>query len=115
MALDLMNTVDIIEIMENYIARVRPPEEIRQQVDISYRIDNQSIILHEIRPDWKDKTIYRTHDYAKTSYDKKNKIWKIYWQRATLKWELYEPKPAVATLKDFLMEVDRDKFGCFRG
>jgi hypothetical protein len=115
MALDLMNTVDIIEIMENYIARVRPPKEIRQQLDISYRVNNQSIILHEIRPDWKDKTIYRTHDYAKTSYDKKNKVWKIYWQRASLKWELYDPEPAVAALKDFLKEVDQDKSGCFRG
>lgn len=115
MALELMNTVDIIEAMENYIERVRPPEEIRSKLDIGYQIENQSIILHAIRPDWKDKTIYRTHDFAKTTYDKKNKVWKIYWLRASLKWELYKPKPKVASLKDFLKEVDIDTYGCFNG
>lgn len=115
MALELMNTVDIIEIMENYIAKVRPPKEIRDKLDISYRIENQSIILHEIRPDWRDKTICRMHDFAKTTYDKKNKVWKIYWQRASLKWELYEPKPSVNELKDFLIEIDEDKYGWFMG
>jgi Protein of unknown function (DUF3024) len=115
MALDVMNTVDIIEIMENYIETVRPPKEIRDKLDISYRLENQSIILHEIRPDWRDKTIYRTHDFAKTTYDKKNKVWKIYWQRASLKWELYEPKPTAKKLQGFLNEVDQDKYGCFKG
>ena len=115
MALDVMNTVEIIELMENYIAKVRPPKEIRDKLDINYRIENQSIILHEIRPDWKDKTTYRMHDFAKTTYDKKNKVWKIYWQRASLKWDLYKPKPTVAALKDFLKEVDLDKYGCFKG
>jgi Protein of unknown function (DUF3024) len=115
MALDVMNTLEIIELMENYIERVRPPKEIREKLDISYRIENQSIVLHEIRPDWKDKTIYRTHDFAKTTYDKKNKIWKIYWQRASLKWDLYQPQPTVQKLTDFLKEVELDKFGCFKG
>ena len=115
MALDLMNTVEIIEVMENYIARVRPPKEIRDKLDISYRIENQSIILFEIRPDWKDKTKYLNHDFAKTTYDKKNAAWKIYWLRASLKWNLYEPKPAVEKLLDFLKEIDQDKYGCFRG
>lgn len=115
MALELMNTVEIIEVMENYIERVRPPEEIRSKLDIGYQIENQSIILHAIRPDWNDTTIYRTYDFAKTTYDKKNKVWKIYWLRASLKWELYKPKPAVASLKDFLKEVDMDKYGCFKG
>lgn len=115
MALELMNTVEIIEIMENYIAKVRPPEEIRAQLDISYRIENQSVILFEIRPVWDDNTRYLTLDYAKTTYDKTNSIWKIYWLRASLKWNLYEPNPAVKKLSEFLKIVDQDKFGCFKG
>lgn len=115
MALDLMNTVEIIEVMQNYIARVRPPKEIRDKLNISYRIENQSIILFEIRPDWKDKRKYLNHDFAKTTYDKKNTVWKIYWLKASLKWNLYEPKPTVEKLLDFLKEIDEDKYGCFRG
>ncbi len=50
MTLNLENTVDIIEIMENWMERIRPPEQIRSKVDISYKIDDQSIIVFEIRP-----------------------------------------------------------------
>lgn len=50
MSIDLLQTVDIIEIMENYIENTRPPEEMRPQLDISYKIEGQSIIIFEIRP-----------------------------------------------------------------
>src|SRR5206468_3239800 len=115
MALDALNTVDIIELMENYIARTRPPEEIRNELDINYKIDNQSIILFEIRPSWPDKAQRMTHDFAKTTYNKKNGVWKVYWLRANLKWYLYEPCPTVKKLADFLQLVETDKYGCFKG
>jgi hypothetical protein len=115
MALDALNTVDVIETMENYIEKIRPPEEIRNQLDVNYRIENQSIILFEIRPNWQDKTQYRTYDFAKSTFEKKNGVWKIYWMRANLKWHLYEPAPVVKKLTDFLHILETDKFGCFRG
>jgi len=45
---------------------------------------------------------------------KENK-WKIYWQRADLKWHLYEPNKEVKTIKTFIKIVDEDKLGCFWG
>lgn len=45
MSLSLFNTLDVIEIMENAIERMRPPEDIRDKLDLGYRIENQSIIL----------------------------------------------------------------------
>ena len=45
MAIDILQTVDIIEIMENYLEDARPPEEIRKQLDIGYRIEDQSVLL----------------------------------------------------------------------
>jgi len=115
MALELQNTVEIIEVLENFISRTRPPKEIRNELDVSYRIDNQSIILFEIRPNWQNKTQKLTHDFAKTTYNKTNDIWKIYWLRASLKWHIYEPVPTVKNLSEFLKIVEADKFGCFRG
>ncbi len=115
MSFDALNTVHIIEIMENYIERTRPPKEIRAQLDVNYRIANQSIILFEVRPSWQDKTHYMTHDFAKSTYEKKSGVWKIYWLRANLKWNLYEPEPTVKKLTDFLNIVEADKLGCFRG
>lgn len=35
---------------------------------------------------------------AKATYIKKNDVWKIYWQRADLKWHGHEADPEVKTL-----------------
>jgi len=115
MAFDIKKSVDIIETMENYIAKVRPRPEIRHQLDIGYEIKNQSVILHEIRPVWKNPSEYRTLDYAKATFVRNKNIWKIFWQRADLKWHSYTPKPTVGKLSDFLKIVDEDKHHCFKG
>ncbi len=52
MTLDITQSVDIIEIMENYMSKVRPRPEIRDKLDLEYQIDGQSVILNEIRPFW---------------------------------------------------------------
>lgn len=56
MAVDNLQVLDIIEVMEAFLARKRPPEHIRQQLDMGYKIDGQSIIIHEIRPFWDDSS-----------------------------------------------------------
>lgn len=115
MALELLNTVDIIETMENYIARVRPPMDVRDQLDISYKIDNQSIILYEIRPMFGNPLEKIESPYAKATYVKSGSRWKVYWMRGNLKWSAYEPKVEVSSLKKFLALVDEDKYHCFKG
>ena len=115
MALDIFNTVDIIETMENYIDNNRPPENIRDKLDIGYRIEEQSIILFEIRPAFHDKNQKLNADYAKATYVKSRNIWNIYWLRSNLKWYTYDPKPSVNKLSDFLKIVEEDKYGCFKG
>ena len=115
MAFDILKSVEIIDLMENYIASVRPAEEIKSKLDLSYKIENQSIILFEIRPDWQDPTIIRNSDYAKTTYVKSDKCWKIFWMRASGKWESYPPNARVNKLEDFLNIVDKDEYGCFKG
>jgi hypothetical protein len=46
MALAFENEIE----MERYLIDSRPPEEIRNQVDLNYKIEQQSIIVFEIRP-----------------------------------------------------------------
>jgi len=45
--------------------------------------------------------------------NKKN--WKVYWNRADLKWHSYKPVPEVASLEEFLALVERDEHACFFG
>ena len=113
MAFTLPDTVDIIEIMENYIQKIRPPENIRHQLDINYKIDGQSIILFEIRPHFEIPDLILEPAYAKATYVKAEDIWKIYWMRGNLKWTLYEPKPRVKNLKEFIEIVEEDSGAVF--
>ncbi len=115
MTLDILKSVDIIETMENYIAKVRPEPEIRNQLDLSYEIKDQSVILNEIRPAWNNPKEIFTSSYAKATFVKNKNVWKIFWKRADNKWHTYKPRPTVEELKDFLKLVDEDKYGCFKG
>jgi hypothetical protein len=115
MTLDILKSADIIETMEDYIAKVRPHPEIRPELDLGYEISGQSIILNEIRPFWNDPTKIMTTGYAKGTYIKDKDIWEIYWKRADNKWHVYKPFPVVGELKHFLKIVDDDVHCCFKG
>lgn len=115
MTLDIFKTVDIIEIMENFTEERRPPLEIRDELDLSYKIENQSIIIFEIRSKFKSVTEKIECPVAKTTFVKTNNSWKVFWQRADLKWHLYKPQPVVKTLKDFTQLVNEDTYHCFWG
>jgi hypothetical protein len=115
MAIDGLKTVDIIEIMENYLEKVRPPEKIRKQLDLSYKIEDQSVILTESSPIWHNPIESAEYSYAKATFIKSKNVWKIFWLRANLKWYSYEPVPEVSTLKEFLKIVDEDEHHCFKG
>ena len=96
---------DIAKFME---AR-RPPVHIRDQLDFGYRIENQSVLLFEIRPDWQDKSKKMESSIAKATYVKRHSHWKVYWERADLKWHSYEPHPVADSLSEFLSVVAEDK------
>src|SRR5688500_17730641 len=102
MAIDILKTVDIIELMENFLERIRTEEHIRKQLDIGYIIDNQSVILAEIRPIITRPSEYAEYGFAKATYVKSVDVWKIYWMRANSKWTLYQPNPEVNKLEEFL-------------
>jgi hypothetical protein len=115
MPLDALHTVNVIEVMENYIEKIRPPVHIRHQVDISYKIEGQSVIVFEIRPRWNNPKELQECHIAKTSYVKSKNCWKIFWLRANLKWFSYTPNPEVTTLQEFIKIIEKDKHSCFWG
>lgn len=110
---DSLQALRIIEVMEPFIARRRPPEHVRKELDLGYRIEEKSVIMFEIRPQFNKPDVIHHYDFAKATYVKKDDIWKVYWMRASGKWELYEPKPMVGKLKVWVKLVDEDKYGCF--
>lgn len=93
----------------------RPPEEIRHKVDIGMKIENHSIIIHEIRPIYVNPSQIIHSPVAKVIFTASSGEWKIYWMRANLKWYRYDPKPTVRSFKAFLKEVAEDPCCCFWG
>jgi len=99
-----------------FVEEERPPEKVRSQVDLDYSIDidDQSIEIFEIRstPFKNEKTEF---PIAKTKWVRRQRVWKVYWQRADMKWHKYDPLPEVKTLEKFIEELKEDPKACFWG
>jgi hypothetical protein len=103
------------KLVGEYVKQHRPPAHIRDQVDLGFRVKEQSVEIFEIRPLWNNPDENIEEMQAKTTYVKKSGKWKVYWQRADLSWHSYQPSPEVDTLEEFLAMVDKDEHHCFRG
>ncbi|WP_301359922.1 DUF3024 domain-containing protein [Stutzerimonas nitrititolerans] len=98
-----------------FIEKRRPPPHIRPELDLGFRIHGQSVEIFEIRPMWQAPDEKMEHPVAKATYVKTQRVWKVYWQRADLKWHGYPPAPQVKSLEEFLALVDKDEHYCFFG
>lgn len=98
-----------------FIEARRPPAHIRDKVDLSYRFDGRSVEIFEIRPNWNDPSQYHEQAVAKARYVISRNEWRVYWQRADLKWHRYDPVPEVDDIDDFLQLVAEDEYACFFG
>jgi hypothetical protein len=101
--------------LDAYMQRRRPAPHVRPQLDISYRITGQSMEVFTIRPAWRRPGEFMEHSVIKATYVKRSGTWKVYWQRADLKWHRYEPEPDVETLQEVVDIAERDEYGCFWG
>jgi len=113
MAFSELELARVHRTMASYIERRRPRPEIRQQLDIGYSVEGQSVILHE------DRLLYDgsplLEPVAKTTWVRTQKVWKLFWRRADLRWHSYEPLAKACTLDKVLEGVDADPYGCFWG
>ncbi len=96
-------------------AKRRPPLHLRHKVREGQRIKGSEIELFLVRPLFSDPTRQIEHAIAKTRYVKSRNVWRVFWQRADLKWHWYPPQPEVKSLERFLKLVDEDANCCFWG
>lgn len=99
-----------------FVERRRPPAPTRAELDFSFRIEGQSVVLFEIQSRWRGEPgETMEHPCAKATYIKSRGVWRIYWMRADLKWHAYLPCPETRDLEGFLQLVDEDAHRCFFG
>ncbi|WP_111978423.1 DUF3024 domain-containing protein [Algibacillus agarilyticus] len=101
--------------LNKFLTEHRPPMHLRDQIDISYKIENQTVEIFEIRPDFRDQNIKIEAPFAKATYVKSQNNWNIFWLKSDLKWHVYQPTPTVKLFESFLEIVSQDKHHCFFG
>jgi Protein of unknown function (DUF3024) len=90
------------KLIAEFIERRRPPLRLRKDVDLAFRIKAQCVEIFEIRPSWTARGKPIERPIAKATYNKSNRTWKIFWQRADLKWHRYDPLPEVDAIEDYV-------------
>ena len=89
--------------------------EMKWTLGIASKIKDQSVEIFEIRPGWKDKSEKTETPVAKTTYVKRQGVWRVFWHMSDMKWHGYEPAPEVSSIEEFLALVGEDKHCCFFG
>ncbi|MGF1565373.1 MAG: DUF3024 domain-containing protein [Flavobacteriales bacterium] len=107
--------LEITQAGEAFLEKRRPPEEVRANLDLGYRIDGQSVFVFGLRPNWGNPTETMESPVAKTTYVAAKKHWRVFWLRSNLKWYPYDPEPTVETIGDFFDVVNHDNHACFFG
>ena len=103
--------------VESYIQGKRPPIEIRSKLDLGFNYSKNTFELFEVRPVWNspDPNDYQKLSFAKFRYIKTQKVWKLYWLRASGKWQSYDPLPEASNIDSILACIEAESHGCFYG
>jgi hypothetical protein len=115
MAFNDLETKRIEKAIDAFMKKRRPPPHIRPKLDFGHRIKGHSVELFTTRPFWRDPKEKIESAIAKATYVRTTAIWKVFWQRADLKWYSYPPVPQVGSIEKFLEIVAEDKHNCFFG
>lgn len=115
MALSELEIKRIEKTMAQYLARHRPPEHIRPQLDIGWRLTGQSVEIFERRPAWDNPAEMLERSFVKTTFVRTTGKWKLFWMRQDLRWHGYEPALHHRTLNAVIAEIEVDPYGCFGG
>lgn len=110
-------TPSIIEMeIQKFIDAIRPEEEeIRKKLDFTYTLEKNVFTLYEVRPDWTDASVYKKYACARARFIKTTGKWRMFWLRASGKWEHFKPYPDTKSFQEVLINIGEDKYGAFFG
>jgi Protein of unknown function (DUF3024) len=115
MALTPDQVTGITSAMDDFMARRRPPVELRDRLDHGWRIEGQSVLIFSARSLSFQPGTRIEEPIAKATFVRTTHRWKIFWMRADGKWHGYPALPEALLFEEFLREVDEDPKGCFWG
>lgn len=106
----------ILQTLEKeFWSKRRMPAHVRDQLREDQRIEGQSVELFYVRPIFGFPGKFIEEPVAKITYVASQDVWKIFWPRASGKWQGYPECPSTRTLEEALKVIDEDAYGCFFG
>jgi len=100
-------------IIQKIEEKFRVPERVADKIKNIAEKSGNNYILYETRPAWDDsKKPWTKLPVAKMTFVKISGRWKIYWMRASGKWDLLGE---YKSFRNALNTIEKDKFGCFWG
>lgn len=113
---DNHGTINLLAVqIQKFVDSMRPPEEMREQLDVGFTFEDNTLELFEIRPHPSKPDEIMHLPFAKARLIKSRGIWRLFWKRASGKWESYEPVPEVKDLNALFDVIRKDQYGCFFG
>lgn len=97
------------------LCRKRSPMHLKDQVRLEYSVKGHNVVIVERRPRWNNPQEWGELPVAKLRFVRAAKQWRLYWQRADLKWHEYPGPSASKELGELVQEIDADPLACFFG
>jgi hypothetical protein len=97
------------------VQRRRPPEHLRDQLDLELEVDGHKVRIFTVRPLWSDPNRTVRSGVAQFTYTRTKDTWKLYWMRRDGKWHPWDPDENTGTLAELVRVVDDDRRGGFWG
>jgi len=97
------------------LCRKRSPAHLKDQVRLEYVVKGHDVVIYERRPRWNNPKEWGDSPVAKLKFARTAKQWRLYWQRADLKWHEYQRCSGSVDLEKLVQEIDADPLACFFG
>ncbi len=93
----------------------RVPAHVRDKLELRFRFEGNSIILHERRPAWNHPGEWVEPPVAKFRFFVGRQEWALYWRDRHQRWKSYDLIAPSLQFEELLAEVDADPTGIFWG
>jgi hypothetical protein len=93
----------------------RSPAHLRDRLRLEYAVKGHEVVIYENRPRWNNPRERMESPVAKLKFVSSANKWRLYWQRADLKWHEYPGSSTSEDIADLVREIDADPLACFFG
>ncbi|MGQ0665577.1 MAG: DUF3024 domain-containing protein [Nitrospiraceae bacterium] len=93
----------------------RSPPHLKDKLRLEYLVKGQDVVIFERRPRWDNPKEWIESPVAKLKFVRSANKWRLYWQRADLKWHEYPGPSSSDRINDLVQEIDADPLACFFG